>query len=843
MGPAFPRLEKLPSVATLLLLLVHGPAASAQAGDKAGEVQPKIDLRFEVPEAPPLTPAQALGSFQLQAGYRIECAASEPLIDDPVDLCWDAQGRMWVVEMTGFMPDADGKGELEPIGSIAILSDPDHDGNFDQRIEFLSNLVLPRSICHVPGGVLVLAPPQLRFYPERQKDTFEVVADGFDAGLSNPEHAANGMLLGLDNWVYLANHNRRYRRTAAGWQIEAVPQTGQWGLGEDDWGRRCYNYNSTPVRGDLLPTHYLVRNPNLGRAQGSNAPIAQQTETWSSRVNTGVNRGYRAGILRKDGHLSHYTAACGPDFFRGTLLYPADRGDIFVAEPAANLVRQLDITEDLARLAGENRFAAQQQEFLTSTDERFRPVNLRNGPDGALYVVDLYRGILQHRVFMTSFLRRQVEQRGLDQPIGLGRIWRIVRSNTPPETATVPNLRKLSPRNLLAQLYEPNAWNRRMAQMLLIETYAGQTETNPARVEAIGLLQKIGSSPGSPLTRSHALWTLEGIHELSIEFLAQRLTLESHPKVIAQLIRLSEINSNEPRIFDAWRTLASRPEKEIRWQLACSLGESPHPAALPLLAEVLALDPADPILRQSAISGLGDREADFFQLLSRTEAFQGPTPANQALVRLLGKCVAQGAGYSQLERAWKRCHRLRHHWMAHEFLQGMLAGLPKKLGDPHYRFERGRPDSLLALMTSENLALGTLAQKVSTPFSWNFNPQAAELSKLAAPHRAAIARGKTAFALSCGPCHQNDGRGLAGLAPPLADSDWLNRTDKELATIALFGLSGEIVVNGETWNLDMPGWAHLSDQQLADILTYVLHQWGPQARQVDAATVQEARHP
>jgi mono/diheme cytochrome c family protein len=843
MARTFPHLQNRLIFLAGLALLRSSPAGLAQAGDKAGEVQPKVDQRYAVPPAPPLDPVQALASFQLQDGYRIECAASEPLINDPVDLCWDAQGRMWVVEMTGLMPDADGTGELDAVCSIAILSDQDADGVFDHRQEFLRDLVLPRSVCLVPGGVLVLAPPQLRFYPESDPAHSVVVAEGFEAGLSNPEHAANSMVLGLDNWVYLANHNRRYRIGPEGWQIEAVPQTGQWGLGEDDWGRRCYNYNSTPVRGDLLPTHYLLRNPNLGRAQGSNVPIATQTAVWSSRLNTGVNRGYRKGTLREDGFLANYTAACGPDFFRGTLLRPQDRGDIFVAEPAANLVRQLDVQEDRARLRGENAYAAQQQEFLTSSDERFRPVNLRNGPDGALYVVDLYRGILQHRVFMTSFLRRQVELRGLDQPIGLGRIWRIVRDDAPEVPAAIPNLRKLSPRNLVAQLYEPNAWNRRMAQMLLIEF--GLSDSTPAasRKEIVQLLQQVAASTGTALTRSHALWTLQGMQALSVEFIRQRLQQEAHAKVLAQLIRLSENHAAEPAIFESWQALALRPEREIRWQLACSLGESLHPASMHLMVGLLAADPADEILRQSVISGLANRETEFFQFLSRTPAFEQPNKNHLALFRLLGTCVARGADFTQLEQAWKRCQRYRHNWIAREFLQGMIAGLPKKPDNPRYRFKQRRPEALLALMTSENLELGQLAQKVAAPFRWNFNPENAELNKLPMPHRASIARGKTTFALACSPCHQNDGLGLAGLAPPLADSEWLNRSDAELANIALFGLSGEIQVKGQNWNLTMPGWAHLPDQQLADVLTYVLHQWGPEARHVLSTTVQKARNP
>ena len=561
------------------------PTLWAQNGDDPNEEQPPIDRQFEVPAAPILTPEQQAETFRLPKGYSIELAAADPLVHDPVDMVFDAHGRMWVVEMRSLMLNADGEGELDPTGSIAVLSDRDGDGRFETRQVFADGLVLPRGVAHGFGGVIAVLPPQLLWMQDSdgdgRADRIEVIDEGkaFEPGLHNPEHAPNAPRMGLDNWLYLINHTWRYRRVDGKWIRSAIPRRGQWGAGQDDWGRQVFNYNSTPLYGDRVPVHYLLRNPALGRAQGANARLIGDGKVFSRRVNVGVNRGYRPETLREDGHLNTYTATCGPVVFRGTALAPGDSGATFVCEPAANLVRKNRMVERDGEVSGEPVRDA--YDFLTSTDERFRPVNLRNGPDGALYVVDLYRGILQHKVFLTSFLRRQIEERGLDKGTGLGRIWRIRHEGG--TVGTPKPVAALSLPEQLAALGSENGWRRSMAQRVLVDAGADamrkpwslsvpSPETRGLSPEAKRAreIQAAAPSPyeglvwlarsGSLWERLHAAWTLEGLGLLNEEVVLYGLQTEHDPRMLAQWVRLSEpIASQGSGIRTVWLSLAAKP--------------------------------------------------------------------------------------------------------------------------------------------------------------------------------------------------------------------------------------------------------------------------------------------
>ncbi|MDA0374139.1 MAG: hypothetical protein O2865_10175, partial [Planctomycetota bacterium] len=403
-------------------------AQAGDAKDPKGLRQEDPPAWMVIPASPVRTPAEELATFVVEPGYRVQLVAAEPLVQDPVAIRFDEEGRVWVVEMRGYMPDADGAGEKEAVGSIAVLEDSDSDGVMDRRTVYADGLAMPRAVLPLGDGeALVLAPPHFLHLKDRDGDG---VADErtsigveFDNGFTDPEHAANTPTFGIDNWIYLARFDKRLRLRDGVWEVEPAAFGGQWGLGKDDAGGFWFNTNSDYLRAHLAPPSYVALHPGLDRPAYYNQRIGHSQEVWPIRITPGVNRGYQKNVLREDGRLRTFTAVCAPTVYRGDLM-PELRGDVFAVEPACHVVRRAKVTVDGTGARGENAYP--DREFLASTDERFRPVFAETGPDGALYLVDLYRGLIQHRNYLTSYLRRQVEARGLAAPIHVGRIWRVV---------------------------------------------------------------------------------------------------------------------------------------------------------------------------------------------------------------------------------------------------------------------------------------------------------------------------------------------------------------------------------------------------------------------------------
>lgn len=451
--------------------------------------------------SPVIDAKEAISKMHLEAGFEVKLVASEPLVTAPVAANFDDSGRIWVVEMEGYMPDTLGTGENQPNGKIVILSDQNGDGSMDYRKVFLDSLVLPRAICLIENGILVAESPNLWYYEiENDRPVKKTLVDSTYAEGGNVEHQPNGLIRALDNWIYSAKSSKRYRKEGNRWLVENTHFRGQWGITQDDEGRLFYNTNSENLLGDYFSPGLGAYNKNQKNVSGFSKRIVADNSVYPVRPTPGVNRGYMEGVLDDSLRLVNFTAACGPVVYNGTLFDKTYYGNIFVAEPSANLVKR-NIIQDQGYIV-EGKEAYSGREFLASEDERFRPVNLLVGPGGAMYVIDMYRGIIQHKTYLTPYLKNEIKERNLTEPLSCGRIYKIVPQNKQETSLTMPK----DPGQLVSLLDNADGWVRNRAQQLLVD--------GKFREVAPALRNNLANS-NNPLAITHSLWTLEGLGVLN----------------------------------------------------------------------------------------------------------------------------------------------------------------------------------------------------------------------------------------------------------------------------------------------------------------------------------------
>lgn len=498
--------------------------------------------RIQVPPAPIRSPEEEAKTFKLAPGYHAELVASEPMVQCPIFFEFDPDGRIWCIEYQGYMRDIKGGGEGDPICRLVVLEDTDADGSADKQTVYLDKLVMPRSFAFVKGGIVLQEPPKLWFCEDTDGDLKcdrrrEVGAMGTGG---NPQHTANGLRYGIDNWLHCADWPKKYRWDGSKLIEADTIHRGQFGVSFDDEGRFISCYENSALHMDLIPADCMMRNPNLlklyqrsgGRGgMGVNVNIAKEAqEVFPIRVTPAVTLG--ALELRDDGRLRTYTIVSGTCFYNGDQFPDDAYGNVFVPESGGHLIGRLKLTSGIEPKA--TRFYPPEQEFLASTDERFRPVNARVGPDGCLYIADMYHGIIEHIIFMVPWLTKQIEERKLDQGNDLGRIWRIVYDDKPLNRKP-PTLGKATSAELRKRLDDKNGWSRLTAQRLLHEqgeTVAPKPSATDEQSDRLHALLKLGDSKTDEslterlkiLQRDCGLLfriaALSGLHGLELKFLS-----------------------------------------------------------------------------------------------------------------------------------------------------------------------------------------------------------------------------------------------------------------------------------------------------------------------------------
>jgi mono/diheme cytochrome c family protein/glucose/arabinose dehydrogenase len=846
--------------------------------------------------SPPLSAEEALKTFHMPPGYHLELVASEPLIQEPVAIDWDTDGRLWAVEMPGFMANITGSNEHEPIGRVVVLEDTNGDGTMDKRTVFADGLVLARSVKVLDRGVLVAEPPNVWLMHDTngdlRMDSKELVTNQYGRREGDPQENANGFDWALDNRMHTAGQADIELRLKNGtFEVQKTLQRGEWGVTHDDAGRTYRNTNESALHADLVPTAYFARNPNLLRTRGSYERLAADSGAvdelnivWPVRPNPGTNRAYQTGIDRADGSLERFTSVCAPVVYRGDRLPPDLYGNVFVAEPAANLVSRLVLSDDGSTVRA--RKAYDRGEFLASTDERFRPVFLSNAPDGTLYIVDMYRGIIEHRLSLTVYLRDYILARTLEQSTGFGRIYRVMHDTTRADASSSDRraLSMASPAQLLESLSHANGWRRDTAQRLLVERFSGRSTRADGAV--VSALVKLAVNAPDPRVRLHALWTLDGIDAI------EPATVERALEDVSRDVRASAI-----RIAERWLGEANHPiqaavlkrldDKDwaVRYQLAASLGAMPPGQRDSAAAAFLERQGGDPVAVDAVLSGLRGSEVAVLEAMLQTGGPQ--TPNREAVIAMLAATIVRSAQDSpgQMVFGWIADPR-RANWQRAALLRGaevawLGAAMPgastasgqrgavtAPLSCPTCPGGRAGPGGAYAYSTPEDFVVATgRARGRGSARSVRLNREPVELLSLAAgadalsPRVAALLErvtwpgkpgeatpiapltaeeqlryeaGREVYRNICQACHQPDGRGQDKLAPSLVDSP---------LALAPAEITARILLNGKegAFGLMPPIGSTLGDEQIASVLTYVRREWGQAGTPVDPATVKTVR--
>jgi mono/diheme cytochrome c family protein len=508
--------------------------------------------------------------------------------------------------------------------------------------------------------------------------------------------------------------------------------------------------------------------------------------------------------------------------YRGSLFPKEYRGNAFLPEPAGNLVKRVSLSEKDGVVTAAN--LQEGGEFWTSTDERFRPVNAYTGPEGALYVVDLYRGIIQHTGFLTHYLAANIQDRKLETPFNTGRIWRVVPENVKLSKVQLSE----KPAELVKSLESPEGWVRDTAQRLLVE------KKDPSVVPDLVALAARGKAWQS---RIHAMWTLEGMGMLP-------------PEVVSAGIKDKEPRVRTTAVQVAGRTqltelVSLKGDENVLVQSALAAQWSTYPETQELLVELARRAGNNALVREAVVSGLRGRELEV--LKAGLVAKGASKPFSEALLDGLTRAVYKERQKERISALLEAVEVLPEVSVERRaVLSGFVSKSTGKTAVPvRLIYLEKEPAIIAKLLQSKDKATMELGKAVDAVMAWPAKPGVPPppvVKPLSESEQALFESGKTVYNSLCTGCHQPNGTGMVGLAPALVDSEWVLGNVEALPRILIHGLSGPIKVAGQTWDMEMPALGGaLSDEQIAGVLTFIRRSWEHTASPVTVAMVAKIR--
>jgi len=588
----------------------------------------------QLPRIAPLSPAKALASFEVQPGFRIELAAAEPEVADPVAMAFDEHGRLFVVEMRGYSEQRD-----EKLGRVRRLEDTDNDGRFDTSDVYVDGLQWPTAVVCFDGGIFVGAAPDIFYFKDTtgdgHADVRRTAFTGF--GTENMQGLLNSFSWGLDNRihgsagtnnarVHSPQHPGRPPVSVRGCRFAFDPRTlefvtssgtGQYGMSFDRWGDPIVCSNSEAAMIAMYDDRYLSRNPFLVAPNpikkiyegGTGAEVFRisPVEPWRELRTRLRASGAVKGIVEGGGTAAGYfTGASGVTVYQGDA-YPADYLDnAFIGDVAGNLMHRMLLSPEGVGLTA--RRADPGREFVASRDNWFRPVQFANAPDGTLYVADMYREVIEHPKSLPPVIKRQLD---LTSGQGLGRIYRVAPENF--ERRPAPRLDEASTAELVALLQHRNGWHRETAARLLYQ------RRDPT---AVRRLEQLAQDSRSPDARLRALYCLASLSALQPDTILRALG-DVHPQIRRHAVLLAEtLVADSSPVRDKLCAMTSDDDPRVRYQLAFTVGEIPGDQRTSALVRLALRDANDRWTRTAILTSLGDRADRVLGELATDQTFR-----------------------------------------------------------------------------------------------------------------------------------------------------------------------------------------------------------------------------